>query len=85
MLFFNHRHIWRIYYDITDVEFELIASFWPTLPTDLQAAYENPKDRILVFKGKLSHYDFSLFFWMSELDSGYFVVKSIIFMHEPND
>ncbi|XP_003472573.1 matrix metalloproteinase-27 [Cavia porcellus] len=52
IMFFKGRHIWRIYYDITDVEFELIASFWPTLPTDLQAAYENPKDRILVFKGE---------------------------------
>ncbi|XP_003780846.1 matrix metalloproteinase-27 [Otolemur garnettii] len=50
VMFFKGRHLWRIYYDITDVEFELIASFWPSLPADLQAAYENPKDKILVFK-----------------------------------
>uniref|UniRef100_A0A8C8Y0R9 Matrix metalloproteinase-27 n=1 Tax=Panthera leo TaxID=9689 RepID=A0A8C8Y0R9_PANLE len=50
VMFFKGRHVWRIYYDITDVEFELISSFWPLLPTDIQAAYENPKDKILVFK-----------------------------------
>ncbi|NIG57934.1 matrix metalloproteinase-27 [Pontoporia blainvillei] len=51
VMFFKGRHLWRIYYDITDVEFELISSFWPSLPADIQAAYENPKDKILVFKG----------------------------------
>ncbi|XP_066894668.1 matrix metalloproteinase-27 isoform X2 [Kogia breviceps] len=50
VMFFKGRHLWRIYYDITDVEFELISSFWPSLPADIQAAYENPKDKILVFK-----------------------------------
>nr|Q9GKE1.1 RecName: Full=Matrix metalloproteinase-27; Short=MMP-27; Flags: Precursor [Tupaia belangeri]AAG44844.1 matrix metalloproteinase-27 [Tupaia belangeri] len=50
VMFFKGRHLWRIYHDITDVEFELIASFWPSLPADLQAAYENPRDKILVFK-----------------------------------
>nr|XP_002708468.1 matrix metalloproteinase-27 isoform X1 [Oryctolagus cuniculus] len=50
VMFFKGRNLWRIYYDIANVEFELIASFWPSLPADLQAAYENPKDRILVFK-----------------------------------
>ncbi|XP_072824996.1 matrix metalloproteinase-27 isoform X2 [Vicugna pacos] len=50
VMFFKGRHVWRIYYDITDIEFELISSFWPSLPADIQAAYENPKDKILVFK-----------------------------------
>nr|XP_020023670.1 matrix metalloproteinase-27 [Castor canadensis] len=50
VMFFKGRHLWRIYYDIEDVEFELIASLWPSLPADLQAAYENPKDKILFFK-----------------------------------
>ncbi|KAI4581229.1 hypothetical protein MJG53_020817 [Ovis ammon polii x Ovis aries] len=50
VMFFKGRHIWRIYYDITDVEFELISSFWPSLPADIHAAYENPIDKILVFK-----------------------------------
>ncbi|XP_075404843.1 matrix metalloproteinase-27 [Tenrec ecaudatus] len=50
IMFFKGRYLWRIYYDITDVEFELIASLWPSLPENIQAAYENPKDKILVFK-----------------------------------
>ncbi|XP_076968166.1 matrix metalloproteinase-27 [Tamandua tetradactyla] len=50
VMFFKGRHLWRIHYDITDVEFGLIASFWPSLPADIQAAYENPKDKILIFK-----------------------------------
>ncbi|XP_066103775.1 matrix metalloproteinase-27 [Saccopteryx bilineata] len=50
VMFFKGRHLWRTYCDITDVEFELISSFWPTLPADIHAAYENPKDNILVFK-----------------------------------
>ncbi|KAK2490305.1 hypothetical protein MC885_010181 [Smutsia gigantea] len=50
VMFFKGRHLWRIYCDIADVEFELISSFWPSLPADIQAAYENPKDKILVFK-----------------------------------
>lgn len=51
--------MWRIYYDIADVEFELISSFWPSLPADIQAAYENPNDKLLVFKGNFAHHDFS--------------------------
>ncbi|XP_007944201.1 matrix metalloproteinase-27 [Orycteropus afer afer] len=50
IMFFKGRYVWRIYYDIANIEFELIASFWPSLPVDIQAAYENPKDKILIFK-----------------------------------
>lgn len=50
VMFFKGRHLWRTYSDIADVEFESIASFWPSLPADLQAAYESPRDQILVFK-----------------------------------
>ncbi|CAH6777474.1 Mmp27 [Phodopus roborovskii] len=50
VMFFKGRHLWRTYFDVADVEFELIASFWPSLPADLQAAYESPRDQILVFK-----------------------------------
>ncbi|XP_060035704.1 matrix metalloproteinase-27 isoform X2 [Erinaceus europaeus] len=50
VMFFKGRHLWRIYYDIDDVEYELISSLWPSLPADIQAAYENPKDTILIFK-----------------------------------
>uniref|UniRef100_A0A8C5KA61 Matrix metallopeptidase 27 n=1 Tax=Jaculus jaculus TaxID=51337 RepID=A0A8C5KA61_JACJA len=52
IMFFKGRHLWRLYHDIASVELELIASFWPSLPAGLQAAYESPKDKILVFKGK---------------------------------
>ncbi|XP_006834015.1 PREDICTED: matrix metalloproteinase-27 [Chrysochloris asiatica] len=50
IMFFKGRYLWRIYYDTTDIEFQLIASFWPSLPANIQAAYENPKDKILIFK-----------------------------------
>ncbi|XP_059011710.1 matrix metalloproteinase-27 [Mustela lutreola] len=50
VMFFKGRHVWRIYYDIADVEFERISSFWPSLPADIHAAYESPNDKILVFK-----------------------------------
>ncbi|XP_014715502.1 matrix metalloproteinase-27 [Equus asinus] len=50
VMFFKGRYLWRIYYDITNVEFELISSLWPSLPADIHAAYENSKDKILVFK-----------------------------------
>ncbi|XP_051011846.1 matrix metalloproteinase-27 [Acomys russatus] len=52
IMFFKGRHLWRLYSDTAIVEFELIASLWPSLPTDLQAAYESPRDEILVFKGE---------------------------------
>ncbi|XP_023441141.2 matrix metalloproteinase-27 [Dasypus novemcinctus] len=50
VMFFKGRHLWRVHDNVPDVEFELIASLWPSLPADVQAAYENPKDKILVFK-----------------------------------
>ncbi|XP_008828130.1 matrix metalloproteinase-27 [Nannospalax galili] len=50
IMFFKGSHFWRVYCELADVEFELIPSFWPSLPTDLQAAYESPRDKVLVFK-----------------------------------
>ncbi|XP_006887368.1 PREDICTED: matrix metalloproteinase-27 [Elephantulus edwardii] len=50
VMFFKGRSLWRIYQDIADVEFESIASLWPSLPVNIQAAYENPRDKILIFK-----------------------------------
>ncbi|XP_031198894.1 matrix metalloproteinase-27 isoform X2 [Mastomys coucha] len=50
VMFFKGRHLWRIYSDIAGAEFEFIDSFWPSLPADLQAAYESPRDEVLVFK-----------------------------------
>ncbi|XP_021061920.1 matrix metalloproteinase-27 isoform X2 [Mus pahari] len=50
VMFFKGRHLWRVYSDIAGAEFEFIDSFWPSLPADLQAAYESPRDELLVFK-----------------------------------
>lgn len=47
------RHLWRVYPDNSEVELELISAFWPTLPSGIQAAYENMKDQILFFKGEV--------------------------------
>lgn len=69
--------MWRIYYDIPDGEFELIASFWPSLPADLQAAYENPKDAMLVFKGNLNHCGFFC-------PSGYFTGQWLFWCRNDN-
>lgn len=82
--FVSHRHVWRIYYDITDVEFELISSFWPSLPADIQAAYENPKDKMLVFKGNFFPSQFLFCLWMSKLVGEYFGARNIIFMRGPD-
>nr|AAC33733.1 matrix metalloproteinase [Gallus gallus] len=51
VIFLKGRHLWRVYPDNSEVELELISAFWPFLPSGIQAAYENMKDRILFFKG----------------------------------
>ncbi|XP_072467351.1 matrix metalloproteinase-27 [Notamacropus eugenii] len=50
VMFFKDRHLWRIYYEVSEVEFELISSFWPSLPDGIQAAYENDRDETVIFK-----------------------------------
>ncbi|XP_074072662.1 matrix metalloproteinase-27 isoform X1 [Macrotis lagotis] len=50
VIFFKDRYLWRIYPELSEVEFELISSFWPALPDGIQAAYENDRDEILIFK-----------------------------------
>ncbi|XP_044522193.1 matrix metalloproteinase-27 [Gracilinanus agilis] len=50
VIFFKDRHVWRIYHEVSDIEFELISSFWPSLPDGIQAAYENDRDETLIFK-----------------------------------
>ncbi|PKU41796.1 matrix metalloproteinase-27-like [Limosa lapponica baueri] len=51
VIFLKGRHLRRVYPDNSEVELELISTFWPTLPSGIQAAYENMKDQILFFKG----------------------------------
>ncbi|KAM6158570.1 matrix metalloproteinase-27 [Rhynchocyon petersi] len=65
VMFFKGRSLWRLYYDEAEVEFASIASIWPSLPENIQAAYENPRDKILVFKNTS--------FWMI---SGYAILPS---------
>ncbi|XP_078513139.1 matrix metalloproteinase-18-like [Lissotriton helveticus] len=52
MLFFKERFFWRRHAQYPEAELHFIKSFWPSLPSDIDAAYENPeKDEVLIFKG----------------------------------
>ncbi|KAM9390165.1 LOW QUALITY PROTEIN: matrix metalloproteinase-27-like [Phaethornis superciliosus] len=51
IIFLKGRHLWRVYPDTSEVEHELVSALWPTLPSGIQAVYENMKDQILFFKG----------------------------------
>ncbi|OCT93197.1 matrix metalloproteinase-18 [Xenopus laevis] len=52
ILFFRNRSFWRKLAGKSEVEQLEIRSFWPSLPTDIDAAYEyQRKDRVLLFKG----------------------------------
>uniref|UniRef100_A0A670Y791 interstitial collagenase n=1 Tax=Pseudonaja textilis TaxID=8673 RepID=A0A670Y791_PSETE len=61
-LFFKDRHFWRKHPQIYNVELYFISFFWPTLPSNIDAAYENSgQDNVIIFKGNkywvLSGYD----------------------------
>ncbi|XP_076969238.1 stromelysin-2-like [Tamandua tetradactyla] len=52
MLFFKDRYLWRRQHWNFEPEFHLISAFWPSLPSDLDAAYEViSKDTTFIFKG----------------------------------
>ncbi|OCT96142.1 hypothetical protein XELAEV_18013825mg [Xenopus laevis] len=52
ILFFKNRYLLRKIAGKSEAEQFEINSFWPSLPTDLDAAYEyQKKDRVLLFKG----------------------------------
>uniref|UniRef100_G1LUK6 Stromelysin-1 n=1 Tax=Ailuropoda melanoleuca TaxID=9646 RepID=G1LUK6_AILME len=52
ILFFKDRHFWRKSLRTLEPGFYLISSFWPSLPSGLDAAYEETsKDIVFVFKG----------------------------------
>ncbi|XP_039714692.1 stromelysin-1 isoform X5 [Pteropus medius] len=52
ILFFKDRYFWRRSLWRPEPELHLISTFWPSLPSHLDAAYEVPsKDTIFIFKG----------------------------------
>uniref|UniRef100_A0A2I3RMN0 Matrix metallopeptidase 8 n=1 Tax=Pan troglodytes TaxID=9598 RepID=A0A2I3RMN0_PANTR len=62
ILFFKDRYFWRRHPQLQRVEMNFISLFWPSLPTGIQAAYEDfDRDLIFLFKGNqywaLSGYD----------------------------
>ncbi|KAM5245967.1 stromelysin-2-like [Ctenodactylus gundi] len=67
ILFFKDRYLWHKSPRMPQPEFHLISTFWPSLPSDLDAAYEDRiKDMVFIFKGNK--------FWAvrgSEVQAGY--------------
>ncbi|KAM5245968.1 stromelysin-1-like [Ctenodactylus gundi] len=52
ILFFKDKHFWRKSLRHLQLEFNLISSFWSSLPSEIDAAYEVvSKDTVFVFKG----------------------------------
>ncbi|XP_006887410.1 PREDICTED: stromelysin-1-like [Elephantulus edwardii] len=66
-LFFKDRYFWRKIRLDQKPQIVLISAFWPSLPSELDAAYEvNSKDTVFVFKGNQ--------FWAtkgSKMEAGY--------------
>ncbi|XP_040590704.1 stromelysin-1 isoform X1 [Mesocricetus auratus] len=51
-LFFKDRHFWRKSLRTPEPGFYLISSFWPSLPSSMDAAYEvTSRDTVFIFKG----------------------------------
>ncbi|XP_048853665.1 collagenase 3-like [Brienomyrus brachyistius] len=62
MMFFKDTFFWRSLPQSNQQELHLISSFWPEVPNNIDAAYENPSlDRVFLFKDDkvwaLSGYD----------------------------
>ncbi|XP_034508810.1 matrix metalloproteinase-18-like [Ailuropoda melanoleuca] len=52
VLFFKDRFCWRKLEQSTHTELRVIKSFWPSLPSEIEAAYENTDmDQVRLFKG----------------------------------
>lgn len=50
---FTTRHFWRKHPQVSYVDLYFISLFWPTLPSNIDAAYENfVQDNIFLFKGE---------------------------------
>ncbi|XP_004689109.1 PREDICTED: stromelysin-1 [Condylura cristata] len=53
ILFFKDRHFWRKQLSVPETEFHSISSFWPSLPSGIDAAYEvTSRDTVFIIKGK---------------------------------
>nr|XP_042136335.1 stromelysin-1 isoform X2 [Peromyscus maniculatus bairdii] len=51
-LFFKNRHFWRKSLRSPEPSLYLISSFWPSLPSSMDAAYEvTNRDTVFIFKG----------------------------------
>ncbi|XP_077197649.1 matrix metalloproteinase-27-like [Paroedura picta] len=78
VMFLKGRHYWRVYPRLSEVDYELISTFWPSLPSGIQAAYENMNDQVLFFKD--NH------FWVLsglQMEPGY--PRTIDHLHFPRD
>ncbi|KAJ1113501.1 hypothetical protein NDU88_001743 [Pleurodeles waltl] len=52
IIFFKDRFCWRNLPQTSNTELRMIKMFWPSLPSDIDAAYENTDiDQVLIFKG----------------------------------
>ncbi|XP_053937343.1 stromelysin-1 isoform X3 [Cuculus canorus] len=52
LLFFKDKRFWRKHPAVRTADLHLISSFWPRLPSGVDAAYEIPeKDETVIFKG----------------------------------
>uniref|UniRef100_A0A8C3BIF8 Collagenase 3 n=1 Tax=Cairina moschata TaxID=8855 RepID=A0A8C3BIF8_CAIMO len=57
IMFFKDKHFWRKHPAVREIDFHLVTSFWPWLPSGVDAAYEIPeKDETHLFKGKIFLY-----------------------------
>ncbi|XP_075448529.1 matrix metalloproteinase-18-like isoform X2 [Ascaphus truei] len=54
IIFFVKSFFWRKFPQVPEAELYAIHTFWPSLPVDIQAAYENSlTDEVVVFKGSI--------------------------------
>ncbi|KAM6157672.1 neutrophil collagenase [Rhynchocyon petersi] len=52
IFFFKDKYLWRRHPQLRSVQLNFISLFWESLPTGIQAAYEDfDKDRVFLFKG----------------------------------
>lgn len=55
------RYFWRRHPQLRGVELHFISLFWPSLPTGIQAAYEDSdRDLVFLFKGNCRGFHFVL-------------------------
>uniref|UniRef100_A0A670ITI9 Collagenase 3 n=2 Tax=Podarcis muralis TaxID=64176 RepID=A0A670ITI9_PODMU len=53
MVIFKDRFFWRLHPQMVEADLVQIKSFWPEIPSKIDAAYEHPtNDHVLLFRGK---------------------------------